>query len=86
MMTPGKQTFAQVTSGSTSSSSVAAIPVPRQMVTHGHVEPSTLPITGYKLNGQNYIQWSQSVLMYICGKDKDDYLTGVAAAPPMGDP
>ena len=33
-----------------------------------------LPITGHKLNMHNYLQWSQSVMMFICGKGKDDHL------------
>ncbi|KAK0586830.1 hypothetical protein LWI29_013031 [Acer saccharum] len=40
-----------------------------------------LPITGHKLNGQNYFQWSQSVKMFICGKGKDDFITRVAESP-----
>ena len=40
-----------------------------------------LPITGYKLNGNNYLQWSQSVLMLVCRKGKDDYLIVVATEP-----
>lgn len=40
-----------------------------------------LPITGHKLNGNNYLQWSQSVLMFISGKGKDEYLTGEKIAP-----
>ena len=31
----------------------------------------------YKLNGKNYLQRSQLVIMYICGRDKDDYFTGL---------
>ena len=46
---------------------------------------SHLPITGHKLNGQNYLAWSQSVMMYICGKGKDDYLTGAVMTPKKGD-
>ena len=47
-------------------------------------EGSILPITGHRLNGQNFIQWSQSVMLFVCGKGKEDYLTG-AAAPPQPD-
>ncbi|RVX06552.1 Retrovirus-related Pol polyprotein from transposon RE2 [Vitis vinifera] len=43
-------------------------------------EPSLL-ITGHKLNGHNFLQWSQSVMMYVCGKGKDEYLTGEVAIP-----
>ncbi|KAL6322028.1 hypothetical protein AAG906_003171 [Vitis piasezkii] len=35
----------------------------------------------HKPNGQNYLQWSQSILMFIRGKEKDDYITGASAAP-----
>ncbi|EXB76298.1 MLO-like protein 11 [Morus notabilis] len=33
-------------------------------------------IIGHKLNGQNYLYWSQSVMMFVCGKGKEDYLSG----------
>ncbi|KAH7543898.1 hypothetical protein JRO89_XS15G0055500 [Xanthoceras sorbifolium] len=33
-----------------------------------------LSITGHKINGKNYLQWSQSVLMYIRGREKTNYL------------
>ena len=52
----------------------------------GNSEGVILPITGHKLNGQNYLQWSQSLMMFVCGKGKDDQLTGRAATPEMGDP
>ncbi|KAF7822001.1 Retrovirus-related Pol polyprotein from transposon RE1 [Senna tora] len=42
-------------------------------------------ITGHKLNGQSYLQWRQSVFMFVCGKGKDDYLPGVAKAPSQQD-
>ena len=42
-------------------------------------DSNLMPITGHKLNGNNYLQWSHSVMMFICGKGKDDYLNGVAA-------
>ena len=45
-----------------------------------------LPITSHKLNGNNYIQWSQSVKMFICGRGKDEFLTGEIAAPKAEDP
>ncbi|KAM7461081.1 hypothetical protein LguiA_029202 [Lonicera macranthoides] len=50
------------------------------------MDSSHLPITGHKLNGQNFLQWSQSVMMFICGKGKDDYLTGAAVPPTKEDP
>ena len=54
--------------------------------THGATDGASLLITGHKLNGQNFLQWSQSVLMFICGKGKDDYLTGEIAIPEKDDP
>ncbi|RVW54694.1 Retrovirus-related Pol polyprotein from transposon TNT 1-94 [Vitis vinifera] len=44
-------------------------------------DSNLMPIIGHKLNGNNYLQWSHSVMMFICGKGKDDYLNGVAAKP-----
>ncbi|KAL5816220.1 hypothetical protein ACOSQ3_024598 [Xanthoceras sorbifolium] len=45
-----------------------------------------MPITGHKLNGHNYLQWSQSVTMFICGKGRDDYITGISESPAKEDP
>lgn len=39
----------------------------------------------HKLSGQNYLQWSQSVLMYVYGRGKDDYLTGDIKTPEESD-
>ncbi|RVX20446.1 Retrovirus-related Pol polyprotein from transposon RE1 [Vitis vinifera] len=47
----------------------------------GGNDSSPILITGHKLNGHNYLQWSQSVLLFICGKGKDEYLTGEAVMP-----
>lgn len=52
----------------------------------GMSDGSQILITGHKLNGNNYLQWSQSVMMFLCGKGKDDYLSGVAAPPKADDP
>ncbi|KAG6480145.1 hypothetical protein ZIOFF_063623 [Zingiber officinale] len=43
-------------------------------------------ITSHKLNCLNYLQWSQSVNMYICGKGKKDFLTSASVAPSPKDP
>ncbi|XP_059627497.1 uncharacterized mitochondrial protein AtMg00810-like [Cornus florida] len=53
---------------------------------HGGSENLALPITGQKLNGHNYLQCAQSVMMFISGKEKDDYLTGAAIPPQKEDP
>ena len=45
----------------------------------GGSDSSPILITGHTLNGYNYLQWSQSVLLFICGKGKDEYLTREAA-------
>jgi hypothetical protein len=53
---------------------------------HGGTEGISHPITGHKLNGHNYLQWSSSVIMFICGKGRDDYLTGEVIIPEKNDP
>ena len=40
-----------------------------------------LSITSHKLNGNNFLQWSQSVKLFIRGRGKFDYLTGTNARP-----
>ncbi|KAF7803825.1 Retrovirus-related Pol polyprotein from transposon RE1 [Senna tora] len=62
-------TGSSVTSGSTAANET------------GWTDATPILITGHKLNGHNYLQWRQSVYMFICGKGKDDYLTGAAKAP-----
>ncbi|RVW85509.1 hypothetical protein CK203_044032 [Vitis vinifera] len=52
----------------------------------GGNDSSPILITGHKLNGHNYLQWSQSVLLFICDKGKDEYLTGEAAMPETTEP
>ncbi|KAK0575868.1 hypothetical protein LWI29_008433 [Acer saccharum] len=42
---------------------------------------SSTPITIYKLNGRNYIQWSQSFMFHVHSKEKEDYLTGHITKP-----
>lgn len=38
-------------------------------------------ITAHKLNGRNYLPWSQSVILFIRGKGKADFITGEARKP-----
>ena len=52
----------------------------------GGTEGTSLLITDHKLNGHNYLQWSQSIMMFICGKGKDDYFTGEVIIPEKNDP
>ena len=39
------------------------------------IENSVLLLTRHKLTGQNYIPWARSMMMFITGKGKEDYLT-----------
>lgn len=47
---------------------------------------SSLQITTHKLNGRNYIQWTQSIKIVICGHGKLGYLTTELQAPNISDP
>ena len=49
-------------------------------------ENGTIPITGHKLTGHNFNQWSHSVMIFVCGKGKEDYLTGTAVQPEENSP
>jgi len=60
--------------------------IPGTSTDMGVADNNIFTITGHKLNGQNYLQWSQSIMMFICGKGKDDYLTGVTSQPEEADP
>lgn len=42
---------------------------------------TSLQMVTHKLNGKNYLQWSQSVKLVICGKGKLGFLTGEMSAP-----
>lgn len=50
------------------------------------IEGPTLPITGHKLNGQNFLQWARSVRLFLQGKGKEEYITGDAEQPRKDDP
>ena len=53
---------------------------------------STIPdsspylVTNHKLNGQNFLQCSQSVFMFVCGRGKDGHLTGEIATLDVTNP
>lgn len=49
-------------------------------------EPHSIQITSIKLNGDNFVRWSQSVQMYIRGRGKTGYLTGTIPEPAPEDP
>ena len=44
-------------------------------------ESNFVSIIPHKLNGQNYLQWSQSMMMFISGRSKDEYLTENISKP-----
>ncbi|KAL5574355.1 hypothetical protein UlMin_023952 [Ulmus minor] len=50
------------------------------------IENSSPFITNHKLNGHNFLQWSQSVFIYIYGRGKDEYLTGEVYIPAATEP
>lgn len=39
-----------------------------------------------QINGKNYLQWSQSVMMFICGRGKDELLLEASTIPKPDDP
>ncbi|QHN83700.1 uncharacterized protein DS421_20g706960 [Arachis hypogaea] len=45
----------------------------------------SVQITIFRLNGSNYLRWSQSVQMYIRGRGKIGYLTGERSQPNVTD-
>ncbi|XP_022857417.1 uncharacterized protein LOC111378451 [Olea europaea var. sylvestris] len=70
---------------SNNSSSFPNTPINSQ-VTQTTPENNITPIINHKLNGHNYLQWLQSIMMFINGRSRDDCLTGVAAQPSSSDP
>ncbi|KAJ9561371.1 hypothetical protein OSB04_006531 [Centaurea solstitialis] len=50
-----------------------------------YTDNSSLVITNHKLDGKNFLQWSQSVLMVIRGRGKLGYLTGEIPRPTQTD-
>jgi len=46
----------------------------------------SVQITTIRLNGENFLRWSQSVRMYIRGRGKIGYLTGEKKEPALEDP
>ena len=49
-------------------------------------ESHSIQITRIRLNGDNFLRWSQSIQMYIRGRGKMGYLTGKKKAPAVDDP
>ena len=70
--------MSEVTS-ETTSTPAAAIPVKTS-------NSRSVQITTIRLNGVNFLRWSQSVRMYIRGQGKIGYITGDMKASPVNDP
>ncbi|GAV63787.1 UBN2_3 domain-containing protein [Cephalotus follicularis] len=68
------------------SSSVTSETVQAPVVSQSFGEGSSLQITIHKLNGKNFLQWSQSVLLVIQGRGKIWYITGKVQQPDVNDP
>lgn len=47
-----------------------------------HITRDFIQITTVKFDGGNYLTWSKSVLIFIQGKDKEEYITSEAEIPP----
>ncbi|GMI80943.1 hypothetical protein HRI_001763600 [Hibiscus trionum] len=56
-----------------------------QAPSHGDVN-SSLIITNHRLDGKNFLQWSQLVLMVIRGRGKLGYINGEIPRPSLTDP
>ncbi|KAK6129039.1 hypothetical protein DH2020_037219 [Rehmannia glutinosa] len=52
----------------------------------GSIDNNSIPMTSHKLTGHNYLQWSQSMMMSICGRGREDYLTGAISQPSSTNP
>ncbi|RVW77397.1 Retrovirus-related Pol polyprotein from transposon TNT 1-94 [Vitis vinifera] len=83
--------FISMTKYGMTSSQISSVTTPElggsyEIPNLGGSDSSPILITGHKLNGHNYLQWSQSVLLFICGKGQDEYLTGEAAMPETIEP
>lgn len=50
------------------------------------LDSSSIQITSNKFNGSNYLQWSQSVMLFVCGRAKDEFLSGDSTQLKTSDP
>ncbi|KAL4282295.1 hypothetical protein GQ457_03G025720 [Hibiscus cannabinus] len=64
---------------SSSSTDITSLPAPSS----GSLDPpeSTLAITCHRLNGNNYLEWSQSIKIYVAGRGRSGYLNGSLKQP-----
>ena len=69
-----------------SKSESTSVPANTSEVTKTHSDSHSIQITTIRLNGENFLRWSQSVRMYIRGRGKMGYLTGEKKAPEEDDP
>ncbi|KAF7808226.1 sacsin isoform X2 [Senna tora] len=86
LLTSSKQTYLSpfiVMASSKSSSQEASSSNANEF--SGNAENSVLLLTRHKLTGQNYLHWSRSMIMFITGKGKEDYLT-ISTKPQPDDP
>lgn len=74
----------QTSRDSAASNTSSGVPIAPQL-TQTTTETSLISITCHKLNGHNYLQWSQSMMMFISGRSRDDYLTGATTQPNSSD-
>ena len=73
-----KKTPIEISASSTKSSS-SVTQANGMEVTHSSVHSSMI-ITGHRLNGRNFLEWSQSVKLAINGRGKLGFLTGEVKA------
>lgn len=65
---------------------IPAAPYQTSTTKINHSESHSVQITTIRLNGANFLRWSQSVRMYVRGRGKIGYLTGDIKPPKTTDP
>ncbi|KAG8375957.1 hypothetical protein BUALT_Bualt09G0013200 [Buddleja alternifolia] len=65
------------------SSRIPATVNPQTQILPNHTDNPSIQITSHKLNGSNFREWYQSVLLVIKGRGKMGYLTGARKEPPL---
>lgn len=71
---------------SSSQSSMSNPTTPVVPIAPAAADSSSIQITCHKLNDQNYLQWSQSVMMFIRGKGKDEFISGTSTCSAKSNP
>ncbi|KAL9441801.1 hypothetical protein AB3S75_020326 [Citrus x aurantiifolia] len=77
--------MSEVTS-ETTQTLATAIPKKTSETLRNHTNSHSVQITTIRLNGDNFLRWSQSVQMYIRGQGKIGYITGDKKVPANDDP